>query len=175
LNSKQMELRTARLVLRPWRHGDEGDLVREADDPRVSAYLRDLFPSPYRREDADHWIAHIAAEEQPHALAITLADRPIGGIGIDALPDVFAVGGEIGYWVGVAHWGQGYASEAVGAMVAHAFATLGLLRVQANVYAPNVASARVLEKNGFELEGTLRRAVRKRGEVLDVKLYARVR
>lgn len=162
-------------MLRPWRRGDEEDLCRQANDPRVAAHLRDLFPSPYERQDAERWIAYLAAEEHPHALAITLDDRPIGGIGIDPLPDVFAIGGEIGYWLGVAHWGKGYATEAVGGMVDYGFEKLDLLRVQANVYAPNVASARVLEKNGFVLEGTLRRAVRKRGQVLDVKLYARVR
>jgi len=170
-----MELATPRLLLRAWRAGDGTALVREADDPRVSQFLRDRFPSPYLREHADFWIAHAGSQQPLTDFAIVRDGEPIGGIGLEMLPDVASIGAEIGYWLGVRHWGQGYASEAVAAITAYAFDTLELLRVQAGVYAPNVASARVLEKCGFEREGTLRHAVRKRGAVLDVHLYARVR
>ena len=170
-----MELETPRLRLRPWRPGDQEGLVREADDPRVSQFLRDRFPSPYRREDADSWIAHVAGQETPQDFAIVVGDQPIGGIGIEPFSDVFAVGGELGYWLGVRWWGKGYATEAVAAIANYGLGALGLLRLQAMVYGPNVASARVLEKTGFTHEGTLRRAACKRGVVHDVRMYARVR
>lgn len=170
-----MELRTARLLLRPWRRGDEEALVRHADNPRVSRFLRDRFPSPYTRADADSWIAHIERQAGPVTdFALVVTGEPIGGAGIEPFHDVFAIGAELGYWLSEAHWGQGLATEAVEALVPYAFGVLGLLRLQATVYAPNVASARVLEKAGFALEGRLRQAARKRGEVHDVLLYARL-
>ena len=171
-----MELATERLLLRPWRRGDEEALVRHADNPRVSRFLRDRFPCPYGRKDAERWIAHVEAQPgPPTAFALVVAGEPVGGIGVEPFGDVHRIGGELGYWLGEACWGQGYATEAVRAMVPYGFATLGLLRLQAAVYGPNVASVRVLEKAGFVHEGTMRRAVLKRGEVHDVLLYARVR
>ena len=170
-----MELATQRLLLRPWRLGDEDALVRQADDPRISQFLRDRFPNPYRREHADFWISQVATQEPTLDFAIVLDGQPIGGVGLETMSDVYAIGAELGYWLGVRHWGRGYATEAVAAITDYAFATLELLRVQAAVYAPNVGSARVLEKCGYAREGTLRRAASKRGAVLDVHLYARVR
>jgi RimJ/RimL family protein N-acetyltransferase len=171
-----MELSTARLLLRPWRFGDEEALVRHGDNPNVSRYLRDRFPCPYRRSDAEGWLAHVTTQPgPPTAFALVVAGEPVGGIGIDLLDDVYRVGGELGYWLGESFWGRGYASEAVQVLVPYAFDTLDLLRVQAGVYGPNVASTRVLEKAGFVLEGTMRRAALKRGELHDVLLYARLR
>lgn len=170
-----MELRTPRLLLRPWRRGDEEALVRHADNPRVSRFLRDRFPSPYTRADADSWIAHIERRSGPvTAFAIVATDEPIGGVGIEPLQDVYAIGAELGYWLSEEHWGKGFATEAVQALVPYAFEVTGLRRLQACVYDTNVASARVLEKAGFALEGRLRQAVRKRGVVHDVLLYARL-
>ena len=71
--------------------------------------------------------------------------------------------------------GQGVMTEAVGRICAEAFATLNLLRISARIYAPNIASRRVLEKNGFQLEGTLRRAVCKGDQVYDMHIFGRLR
>ena len=64
---------------------------------------------------------------------------------------------EMGYDLMKEHWGKGYITEAVGAMVSYGFNELGLERIEATVDSENGASARVLEKNGFKHEGTLRR------------------
>ncbi len=171
-----MQLPTPRLVLRPWRRGDEESLVRHADSPNVSRTLRDRFPSPYTRADAEAWIDHVEGRTGPPTdFAIVLGGEPVGGAGIDLFDDVFAIGGEIGYWLAESHWGKGLATEAVVALADYGFRSLGLLRLQAMAYASNTASVRVLEKAGFTFEGRLRGAVRKRGEVQDVLLYARLR
>lgn len=170
-----MEIATPRLVLRPFRHGDEEDLVAAANDRRVSIHLLYRFPHPYRFEDAEQWLAHVTAAAPASDLAITLGGRLIGGVGVNRRGDVWRFTSELGYWLGAAHWGHGYASEAVGAFVPWAFATFGLERIEAHVFVPNLASRRVLEKCGFRLEGVLRRAVLKEGRFLDAALYGRLR
>ena len=66
-------------------------------------------------------------------------------------------------------------TEAVGRICAEAFATLDILRISARIYAPNIASRRVLEKNGFQQEGVMRRAVCKGEQVYDMHLFGRLR
>jgi RimJ/RimL family protein N-acetyltransferase len=82
---------------------------------------------------------------------------------------------ELGYWLGVAHWGQGYTTEAVAALCDHAFRTSMLQRVHAVVYDGNPGSDRVLDKCGFVLEGLSRRAIFKNGRFLDCRTYARLK
>jgi RimJ/RimL family protein N-acetyltransferase len=170
-----VEICTARLVLRPFRVGDEADLVSAADDRRVWLHLRDRFPHPYTRGDAEVWIEHTLGESPPANLAVTLADRVIGGVGIERGGDVTRFTAEVGYWIGAAHWGQGFASEALAAFADYVFATFVVERLQAWVFAPNLSSRRVLEKCGFHHEGTARRAVYKENRFLDSHLYARLR
>jgi RimJ/RimL family protein N-acetyltransferase len=88
--------------------------------------------------------------------------------------DLRAGTAEIGYWLGEPFWGRGIATAAVAAFTAHAFADLGLRRVFARVLEWNPASARVLEKCGYALEGRLRRSALKDGKVADELLYARL-
>jgi RimJ/RimL family protein N-acetyltransferase len=78
----------------------------------------------------------------------------------------------LGYWLGEPFWNRGIATLAVRAMVEWAFTELDLIRIFAFVFESNTASARVLEKTGFTLEGTMRRAVFKRGRLMDQALYA---
>jgi len=170
-----VELRTPRLVLRPFRASDEATLATAANDIRVWIHLRDRFPHPYELSDARQWIAHTQSESPPRDLAVTLEDRVVGGIGIERLSDVARFTAELGYWLEPAVWGRGYASEALPAFVDWVFATFSCERLQAWVFAPNRASQRVLEKCGFEHEGTARRSVFKDGRFLDSHLYARLR
>jgi RimJ/RimL family protein N-acetyltransferase len=78
---------------------------------------------------------------------------------------------EFGYWLARSYWGQGIMTDAVRVFVAYAFRELGLLRLTAHVFESNIASARVLEKNGFKLEGHLRKHFLKDGQLIDVRFY----
>lgn len=170
-----MQLHGARCTLRPWSEDDIAPLVRHADNRKVWLGLADRFPHPYTEEDARSWIACCGLEELPAlSLAIEVDGEAIGGCGIEPWKGNFRRTGEIGYWLGEELWGRGIATEAVGLLTPHGFGELGFLRIQAHVWANNPASARVLEKNGFALEGTMRRAVVKDGAVLDVLLYAKL-
>lgn len=162
-------------TLRPWRRGDEASLVRHADNPDVSRNLADVFPSPYTPADADAWIALQAGSPLVTDLAIEVDGAAVGGIGVRPGDGMQRRTGEIGYWLGEPFWGRGIATEAVRAVSAEAFARFDLLRLEAQVYARNAASARVLEKCGYKLEGRLRLRVIKAGEALDVLMYARLR
>jgi len=170
-----MEIRTARLVLRPFRPGDEGELAEQANDRAVWLHLRDRFPHPYTREDAEQWIAHTATRVPARELAVTLEGRLIGGVGCELGGDVHRLTAEVGYWLGSRHWGHGYGTEALAAFADYAFATFALERLQAWVFAPNLSSRRVLEKCGFRHEGTARRAVIKDQRFLDALLFGRLR
>ena len=82
---------------------------------------------------------------------------------------------EIGYWLAEPFWGQGIATRAVRALSDWAFASFDLVRIFAAVFETNPASARVLEKAGFALEGRLRQSITKNGRTFDELLYARLR
>ena len=82
---------------------------------------------------------------------------------------------ELGYALNVAHWSKGYANEAIGALVAHAFTKMQLNRLEADIDPRNSASARLLEKLGFKAEGILRERWIVKGEVSDSRFYGLLR
>ena len=158
--------------LRSWRPGDVEALVRHANSRAVSRQLRDRFPHPYTLADATAWVRYAAAQQPETDFAIDVDGEAVGNIGFVLHDDVERCSAEIGYWLGEAVWGRGIATAAVRAATAHAFATYGLTRVYALPFARNCASRRVLEKAGYGLEGVLRRAAIKDGDLLDQALYA---
>jgi RimJ/RimL family protein N-acetyltransferase len=161
------------LSLRPFRSGDEADLVRHANNPNVTRHLRERFPQPYTWQAAEEWIAHAQFETPPLNLAITLDDRLIGAIGLAPGTDSRRVSAEVGYWLGQEYWGRGIATRALAEIASYAFANLPELnRLFSYVDEGHVASIRVLEKNGFRLEGRLIGASIKNGELRDQDLYA---
>jgi RimJ/RimL family protein N-acetyltransferase len=169
-----MRLELTRCALRPFRSADADAIARHADNRAIWLNLRDRFPHPYRKKDAAAWIARQQAIDPPRHLAIEIEGQAAGAIGLEPGEDVMRRGAEIGYWIGEAFWGRGIATEALQAYVAHVDRTFRLDRLFAYVFSTNPASARVLEKCGFEREGVLRSAVLKDGRVLDAWLYARV-
>ncbi|MDP6071748.1 MAG: GNAT family protein [SAR202 cluster bacterium] len=85
------------------------------------------------------------------------------------------VSAEVGYWLGEPFWGKGIATMAISAIVDYAFAHFDLVRLYASVFEWNPASARVLEKAGFTLEGRECKSVTKDGQTIDALVYALVR
>jgi RimJ/RimL family protein N-acetyltransferase len=143
-------LETRRLILRAPQLGDAKAVAALANDRRVAENTARI-PYPYRRADAESFIVG-ANNAQERAFLITLADDTvIGACGITH--DVVNDAPEIGYWIGVPHWGQGYATEAVRALIDHVFTDLDLSVLGAGVRVTNPASRRVIEKCGFQWTG----------------------
>lgn len=159
-------------VVRSWRPGDEESLARHADDRAVWLNLRDRFPHPYTRADAEQWISFASGQTPETAFAIAVGGEAVGGIGVELHTDIERCSAEIGYWLGRAFWGRGLATAAVQSVTAYAFRHYALTRVYALPLADNAASIRVLEKAGYRLEGRLRRSAIKDGAVRNRALYA---
>lgn len=158
-------------IVRPWRDDDLGSLVRYADNPNVAMNLRDHFPNPYTVADGRIWLEHATAEGATH-WAIEVDNHAIGGIGLMPQDDPDSGTAEIGYWLGEPFWGRGIATAAVRTLSHHALTELNYQRLFAVVDATNVASRRVLEKAGYQLEGIARQAAYKNGQPIDQALYA---
>jgi len=149
-------------------------LARRANNRNVWITLRDRFPHPYGIEDAKNFIGRTIKEEgQEKVYCIEIDGAAAGGIGVILGEDVYRNTAEFGYWLAEDFWGKGIMTEAVAAFVNYCFEKFSLTRMFASVYASNPASARVLEKAGFVLEGRLRKNVIKDGQILDSLLYAK--
>ena len=160
-------------VLRPWGEGDRDSLIRHADNYEVWRRLRDRFPRPYTRADAEWWIRFAGRQDPLTHFAIEVEGEAVGGIGLELGSDIERRSAEIGYWLGEAFWGRGIATAAVRALTDYGFTALGLTRIFAVPFASSSASIRVLEKCGYLREGVMRRSAIKEGVVLDQILYAR--
>jgi len=161
-------------LLRPWRLDDLDSLVANASHADVSRGLRDHFPYPYTGDDGRAWLAR-AVDEADRAWAIEIDGAAVGGLGLHPGTDVHRHSAELGYWLGRRWWGRGRMSTIVACFAPEAMRAFRLHRLYAAVYANNPASMRVLEKAGFTREGVQKSAVVKRGELLDLIVYARVR
>ncbi|MBN1466406.1 GNAT family N-acetyltransferase [candidate division KSB1 bacterium] len=159
-------------TVRQWRPSDAQSIAKHADNRKIWLNLRDAFPHPYKLEDAQAFIK-MAKNMQPETyFCIELQRQAVGGIGFSLRSDVERVSAEIGYWLGEEFWGRGIMTEALRAVTDYAMTAHNLTRIYALPYAYNTASARVLEKAGFTLEGRLRKSVIKDGVVTDQLLYA---
>lgn len=165
----------AGLRLRPWQASDLHALLLHADDEQVSRGVSDRFPYPYTREDGEAFLSGRMVDFSHPVFAIELHGEACGGIGALPFSGERAVGAEFGYWLGRTHWGQGTMTRVVSVFVPWVMQALDLQRLQATVLDFNAGSARVLEKNGFVEEGVLRNAVRKRGRLHDLRMFARLR
>ncbi len=162
------------ITLRKWEERDRNSLAQYANNPKISACLRDTFPYPYTEEDAAFFIrtARHAHSEREWVLAIDCCGQAIGGITLQFGSDVYARTAELGYWVGEPYWNQGAATQAVQALCTRAFAETPTVRIQAEVFANNPASIQVLQKNRFIQEGYFCNRIYKQGRFLDSVLFA---
>jgi len=159
--------------IRSWALEDIPSLARHANNAKVSVNLRDGFPYPYSETDAEIFIS--ANLDAAWNFTIAVNGEAAGGIGLVIGADVHRFTAEIGYWLAEPYWGRGITSKAVQALTDYAFQHTGLVRIYASVFETNPTSMRVLEKNGFQFEGILRKNVIKNGAILDNFLYAKIK
>lgn len=161
--------------LRSWTIDDAASLAKQGNDRDVWLQLRDRFPHPYTEADAHAFLERVLEKKPETSFAIEVSGQAVGCISVILQSDVHRFSAEIGYWLGRDFWRRGIMTEATQALTDWLFENFPLRRIYASSYARNRASARVLEKAGFEYEGCLRASVFKDGETLDQLVYARIK
>lgn len=146
-----MELKTERLILRPWLTKDAKDLYEYAKDPAIGPIAG--WEPHTSVENSKEIIQNVLAVDETYAVCLKSDNKAIGSIGLMIghasnldLPDTE---GEIGYWIGVPFWGQGLIPEAVKELLRHGFVDLNLKKIWCGYFDGNLKSKRVQEKCGF--------------------------
>jgi RimJ/RimL family protein N-acetyltransferase len=165
--SCRVVLETERLVLRRPTLADVKAIARLANDRRI-AQNTSRIPHPYAVSDAEIFIQFVAQQPRDTNFVILRDGDLVGNIGID-IGKVDAP--EIGYWLGVPYWGQGYATEAARAVIDYAFEEFGPPELRAGARVVNPASRRVLEKCGFQWTGVELRKVLSLGSSVPVDRF----
>ncbi len=166
-------LETERLRIRPYSEADIPELLPLVGTREVAATTLRIA-HPYTEQDARAFL-ELAREPGKLWLAVTLRThgRQIGGIGLRI--DETNQHAELGYWLGVPYWGQGYATEAAREILRYGFEDLRLNRIFATHFKHNPASGRILKKLGMRYEGCQREHLLKWGQFVDSEMYGLLR
>lgn len=156
------------VLIRPLQAFDADPLYPLVSDSSITAGL--VWDGPQSLEEYRSAIAERAERTRRRDLyEFTIVERAsgqaVGSIGIRPYDDGFRA--DLGVWIGKRYQGRGYGTTAIGLASGYGFLMLGIEKLEAFVFTGNYPSRRAFEKNGFQLEGTIRRAIRKRGILLD--------
>lgn len=160
--------------IRRWKLSDAKDLAAALSNRKIQDNLRDGLSYPYTEQDGVDYISAMlsADENETFAFAITVDDKAVGSIGVFRQGNIHRQTGELGYYIAEEYWGKGIMTEAVIQTCEYVFEKSDMIRIYAEPFAYNGASCRVLEKAGFQYEGTLRSNAVKNGKVIDMKMYS---
>lgn len=161
------------IKLRKYQKEDNISLAKNGDNPKVAAYMRNIFPSPYRTTDAQWWIAEGHLTEGSFNLVIDLNGECIGNIGIHSLEGHDKNSVELGYWIGEAHWNKGITSHAISLLTEQVFSKHGVTQLTALVAAPNVGSMKALEKCGFKCTEVKINSLEVRAGIFDEHVFVK--
>lgn len=163
--------------IRKWELSDAGSLAAALSNKKVQDNLRDGLPYPYTEKDGADYISDMLSsdENETFAFAIIMDDIVVGSIGVFRQGNIHRQTAELGYYIAEEYWGKGIMTEAVRQICEYVFSSSDIIRIYAEPFAYNIASCRVLEKSGFQYEGTLRSNAVKNGKVIDMKMYSLLR
>lgn len=143
-------LTTARLRLRPLTTDDADAMAGLLGDDHAAIQMTSHVPDPCTVDGARGWLELRTSPEGSYSYAIEADGTMVGVVGSLVQGDLAG----LGYWLGRAYWGRGYATEAAAALLA-LLAAVGVRTVEADTYSGNAASARVLVKLGFVFVDTI--------------------
>ena len=165
---------TPAVILEKWEPKD-AETLAEIIGKIDRKYLSDRMPNPYTEKDAIWYITEMVqkceAEKTGVFSKITVGGKTVGNISVEKLGGLNEHCGVIGYFLLPEYYGKGIMTEAAKQICAEAFEKLGVIRIEGRTFEPNMASRRVLEKAGFELEGILKNAYIKNGKVYNACVY----
>ena len=174
---KQPIIETERLILRPFELSDSKRVQELSGDSKVAETTLNI-PHPYEDGIAESWISthkhnFNSGKSITYAIVIKDTKEVIGAIGL-TISKIHRKA-ELGYWIGVPYWENGYCTEASQAIIEFGFKELNLNRIYARAMDSNIGSWRVMEKVGMKYEGTRRQDAIKNGVPVDLKSYAILR
>ncbi len=163
--------------IRKWELTDAADLAAALSNKKIQNNLRDGLPYPYTEQDGREYISAMlsADKNETFAFAITIDNKVVGSIGIFRQGNIHRQTAELGYYIAEGYWGKGIMTEAVKQICEYVFSKSDIIRIYAEPFAYNIASCRVLEKAGFQYEGTLRNNAVKNGKIIDMKMYSKIK
>ncbi len=175
--SNRPTLSTERLILRPFHLGDAPRVQELAGEKAIASTTLNI-PHPYEDGMAEDWIeTHAEAFEKGESVTFAIVLKQenalIGAVGLDV--NAAHDRAELGYWIGVPYWNNGYASEAARAVLEYGFVERKLNRIYASHLTRNPASGRVMRKIGMTHEASFREHVKKWGEFEDLEMYGILR
>lgn len=170
------ELHGEKIILRRIELADAVSIAGNANIIEVIEAIH--LPNPYTTKDAEEYVSKTKGywetkKEAQFGIEDKESKKVVGMIGLMDL-DFESKHAEIGYWLGKEHWGKGLASEALKMIVKYAFEDLKLKKVFAKVAARNVSSNKLLERNGFVLEGKLRQQGMYFGQLDDEMIWGQL-
>ena len=170
-------IETERLLLRKITLNDASDMFEYASNPEVSEYT--MWSTHVSIEDTKYFLKSLTKMYKKRELVdwgiVHKADKKfIGTCGFVEWSMTHSRG-ELGYALSGRYWGEGYMSEAVNAIIEFGFREMLLNRIAARCEVNNIASARVMEKVGMQLEGILRQQLFVKGRYWDLKIYSILR
>lgn len=160
--------------IRKWELSDAKDLAIALSNKKIQNNLRDGLPYPYTEKDGADFISAMLSvdENDTFAFAIMADNKVVGSIGVFRQGNIHRLTAELGYYVAEEYWGKGIMTKAIKQICEYVFGKSDIIRIYAEPFAYNIASCRVLEKVGFQYEGTLRCNAVKNGKVSDMKMYS---
>lgn len=163
--------------IKKWELSNAGNLAETLSNKKIQDNLRDGLPYPYTEQDGTNFIADMlsADENDTFAFAITVDGKVIGSIGVFRQGNIHRQTAELGYYIAEEYWGKGIMTKVVKYICEYLFMKSDIIRIYAGPFAYNTASCRVLEKAGFQYEGTLRNNAVKIGKVIDMKMFSKLK
>jgi len=164
------------IKLGDWKIEYADDLQKLANNKKIWQNLTDGFPHPYTKNDAIEFINTALSADKTKSLfkAIIVDGKFCGSIGAFKKDGLFSKSAEIGYWLSEPHWGKGLITAAISEICKLAFEVFDIVRIYATPYEHNIGSRRALEKNGFILEGIMKKGAYKAGHLLNYCMYAKI-
>ena len=165
-----------KIELKKWCFEDKKYLIEMCNSIDRN-FLSDRLPNPYTNKSAEWWLNMVKENEGKKGIfrEIVVDGQIVGTISVEQKEDVYRKDSEIGYYLLQEVYSKGIMTEAVGQICEIAFEKLDIIRITGQVYEPNIASKKVLEKNGFILEGIMKKAVIKNDNIYDLCIYGKVR
>lgn len=165
-----------KVELREWTLEDKEALI-EMCNTVDRRYLSDRLPNPYTNESADWWLNMIKENDGKKGVfrKIVVDDKIAGAVSVEQKEDVCRKDAEIGYYLLQEEYSKGIMTESVRQICEIAFKKLDIIRITGLVYEPNIASKKVLERNGFILEGIMKKAIIKNENIFDLCIYGKIK